>query len=80
MLRTFESERKTCFELKNASKLNHIDASCSTVVKVIFASFHTASCKVGVLPRIHVFGNNSFKSGPLQTELIPKLNSNILNS
>ena len=45
----------------------------------IFASFRTASCKVAVLPSIHIFGNNSFKSGPLQTKLIPKLNSNVLN-
>ena len=75
--------KMTCFELKNASKyvfmLNHIDASCRTVVWVIFASFRTASCKVAVLPRLHIFGNNSFKSGPLQTKLIPKLNSNVLN-
>ena len=75
--------KKTCFELKNASKyvfmLNHIDASCRTVAYVIFASFRTASCKVAVLPRVHIFGNNSFKSGPLRTKLIPKLNSNVLN-
>ena len=57
--------------------LNHIDASCRTVVSVFLASFRTAA--VAVLPRIHIFGNNSFKSGPLQTKLIPKLNSNVLN-
>ena len=75
--------KKMCFELENGSKyvfmLIHIDASCRTVVYVIFASFRTTSCKVSVLPRIHNFGNNSFKSGPLQTKLIPKLNSNVLN-
>ena len=75
--------KKTCFELKNASKyvfmLIHINASCRNVGEVIFASFHTVSCKVAVLPRIHNFGNNSFKAGPLQTKVIPKLNSNVLN-
>ena len=75
--------KKTCFELKNTSKyvfmLIHIDTSCRTVVQVIFASFRTASCKAAVLQRTYNFGNNSFKSGPLQTKLIPKLNSNVLN-
>ena len=59
--------------------VHHIDASCRIVVQVIFASFRTASCKVAVLQSIHVLGNNSFKSRPLQTKLISKLNSIILN-